>query len=116
MKQLLSLFLLCSFLLVSGPVRADSDVRQHNSLVFEDQIKKIRVELTDVPCDIPEVLAQLKEEYKPLFHDANTSFDGVSYPACWAVPPGDTEHIFIIDVTGDSGTLPMTLFAPKDTI
>ena len=73
-----------------------------------------KVTLTTKECKNPVILAMLKQEYHAQFKAGTVLFQGKSFDMCWILDPRDTTQIYLIDIEGDSGFLPIELFKPSE--
>lgn len=95
--------LLACLLLVASAVHAAE---------VEIRLSKGVVRLTDKPCTEAKVASQIKPEYQAQFRAGTIVWEGVKLSLCWVVDPSDSTQVFVIDETGDRGTLPIAAFKP----
>ena len=97
-----------------------------DSLTFDDELNGVRVVLLDTPCQNKQIIDQIRPEYQKYFQAGLVFWpqDGVKYKEkkelCWiAMERAGPEYkglIYLVDVDGNEGPMPMTAFAPKDYI
>lgn len=100
MKNLIAVLALVSGAAIAAPVE------------YEIRFSKGVVRLTDKPCTEAKVASQIKPEYQAQFRAGTIVWEGVKLSLCWVIDPSDPTHVFLIDETGDRGTLPIAAFKP----
>lgn len=71
------------------------------------------VRLSDVPCAHGQVLALVKEDYRPKFRHGWMAYRGRQLALCWIL---DGDSVFVVDQDGDSGRLPVAKFKRDDGV
>lgn len=110
MKSVLTSGLLVLLLtVVTSPALAASGPH----LIAQEGDVAVRLFLT--PCTTKAgVFVNATPEDVKEFKEATIVFEGKPYDACWREV--DSGTVFIIDETGDQGTLPKTIFKKPDVI
>ena len=80
---------------------------------FEFQYSKGVVRLSDKACSSAKVAPKIKPEYIGQFRAGVIVWEGVALELCWTVDPTDQTKVFVIDETGDRGSLPMGAFKKR---
>ena len=71
------------------------------------QDKNVTVRLFSEPCANDKVLEHIEPEYQPRFHAGVSTWQGADFQLCWTVVD---DQVFVVDETGDSGTVPVVGF------
>ena len=95
--------LLACLLLVASTVHAAE---------VEIRLSKGVVRLSDKACADPKVASLIKPEFQGQFRAGTIVWEGVKLSLCWVIDPSDPKQVFLIDETGDRGTLPIAAFKP----
>jgi hypothetical protein len=70
------------------------------------------VKLSDKACTEAKVTALIKPEFQSQFRAGTIVWEGTPLALCWTIDPSDPANVFVIDETGDRGTLPIAAFKP----
>jgi len=77
----------------------------------------ITVTITDAPCTVGLVLAQIPKEFHGAFQNGIVQGATLSRKMCWSAEVAVGElpagHLFLIDELGDTGRLPIEAFLPE---
>jgi len=95
-------------LLVSLPAHGATMSAEFETMGFG----ALKMTLFDTPCDRGLILAQMTKEWQKKFQRAEARLtDGTVLKLCWSgeARPG---YAFVVDETGETGTLPLELFMP----
>ena len=95
---------LLACLLLSASVATAAEV--------EIRLSKGVVRLSDQACVDSKVTALIKPEFQSQFRAGTLVWEGVKLSLCWVIDPSDPKQVFLIDETGDRGTLPIAAFKP----
>ena len=72
--------------------------------------------LNDTPCQEKKVLEKIKPEYHNIFQSGTVVFKGDKLNLCWTPSQTQPGYIYVMDETGDYGTIPMDAFRPREAI
>jgi hypothetical protein len=94
--------LACLLLMASVASAAEVEIR----------LSKGTVRLSHAACAEAKVVSQIKPEFQSQFRAGTIVWEGVKLALCWTIDPTDATQVFLIDETGDRGTLPVAAFKP----
>lgn len=80
---------------------------------FEFQYSKGVVRISDQVCASAKVTPRIKPEFLGYFRAGVIVWEGKALDLCWTIDPEDRTKVFVIDETGDRGSLPMGAFKPR---
>lgn len=104
-------FILITLLVFSLPVVANTAAQPAIQYRDHNMTLTLRVQ----PRRSPGVLKQIPAEHHSAFSVAELIWKGKPLQACWMLWP-DQQNFLLIDETGDSGLLPISVFKPVTNV